>query len=106
MFENTVNPRGVPPDVTDKWYADLAKRIAEAGRATAAYVAPNGNAFIASYWVEAPVKTRLSYSNDFKKAGTWESGTYDFRFVNPNLSSVSMTTRNGANVKTSLIEPR
>ena len=106
IFLNTINPRGVPPDVTDKWYAELAKQIAEKGRATAAYVAPNGNAFIASYWVDSPLKTRLSYSNEFKKAGTWESGAYDFRFVNPNLSSVSMTTRNGANVKTSPIDPR
>lgn len=106
IFVDTVNPTGVPPDVTDKWYAELAKRIAETGRATAAYVAPNGNAFIASYWVESSLKTRLSYSNEFKKAGTWESGTYDFRFIDRNFTSISMVSRGGTRTKTNPIGRR
>ena len=106
IFVDTVNPSGVPPAVTDKWYADLARRIAETGRATAAYVFPNGNAFIASYWVEPPLKTRLAYASEFKKAGTWESGTYDFRFVDPNLSSVTTVARNGAKAKMAPIDYR
>lgn len=106
IFVDTVSPSGVPPDVTDRWYADLARRIAETGRATAAYVFPNGNAFIASYWIEPPLKTRLAYASEFKKAGTWESGTYDFRFVDPNLSSVATVARNGAKAKTAPIDYR
>lgn len=106
IFTDTVNPSGVPPAVTDKWYADLAKRIAETGRATAAYVFPNGNAFIASYWIEPPLKTRVVYASEFKKAGTWETGTYDFRFVDPNITSVSTVTRNGAKAKMAPIDYR
>jgi len=106
IFVDTVNPSGVPPEVTDKWYADLARRIAETGRATAAYVAPNGNAFIASFWVEPPLKATLAYASEFKKAGTWESGTYDFRFVDPNFASVTVVTRNGAKAKMAPIDYR
>jgi len=106
VFLGTVNPMGVPPDITDRWYAELAKRIAETGRTTAAYVFPNGNAYIASYWIDPPLKTRLYYSSEFKKAGTWESGTYDFRFANQNLTSVSTTTRNGSKTKSNPIEGR
>lgn len=94
-FTSTVNPSGVPPTVTDGWYAQIAKRIAETGRVTVAYVFSNGNANVASYWVEAPNKNTIRYASEFKKAGTWETDTYDFRFSNPSLSGVSSTKRSG-----------
>lgn len=102
-FVETVNPSGVPPGITDGWYAQIAKRMAEQGRVTVAYVFANGNADIASYWVEAPNKNALQYSREFKKAGTWETGTYDFRFSHPGLTSVSSTKRNNSALKVDFI---
>jgi hypothetical protein len=52
-FFETVNPEGVPPDVADGWYKQIALLIATKGEANVAYVLGNGNAFIASYWIEA-----------------------------------------------------
>lgn len=89
----TVNPSGVPPTVTDGWYAQIVRRLAETGRVTVAYAFPNGNAEIASYWVEPASKNAIHYAREFKRAGSWESGTYDFRFSNPSLSGVSSTKR-------------
>lgn len=103
-FEVTVNPKGVPPNVTEGWYAQLAMRIAENGRVTVAYVFPNGNADIASYWVTSPNKNTLNYSNEFKKAGTWETGTYDYRFTNPGLAGVSTTKRGSSMEKPNLLD--
>jgi hypothetical protein len=105
-FLSTANPAGVPPDVTDGWYTQIARRIAENGRVTAAYVYPNGNAYVASYWVESPNKYNIQYAAEFKKAGTWEATTYDYRFSNPSLTTVSVTKRNNAMRKTDLIDSR
>ena len=92
-FADTVNPASVPPTVTDGWYAQIARRMAEAGRVTVAYVFPNGNADIASYWVEGSNKNTIHYAREFKKAGTWETAPNDFRFSHPSLTSVASTKR-------------
>ena len=105
-FVATVNPSGVPPTITDGWYAQLARRLAEKGRVSAAYIFSNGNATIATYWVEPASKNFLYYASEFKKAGTWESGTYDFRFTDPNMSSVASVKRGSASIKVNLIEHR
>lgn len=105
-FLVTANPQGVPPGITEGWYADIARRIAEKGRATVAYVYPNGNAYVVNYWVEAPNKDALQYASEFKKAGTWETGTYDYRFSNASISSMSVTRRNNVMSKPNLIEQR
>jgi hypothetical protein len=92
-FLDTVNPSGVPPTVTDGWYVQIARRMAEAGRVTVAYVFPNGNADVANYWVEGSNKNAIHYAREFKKAGTWETGSYDFRFSHPSLTGVTATKR-------------
>lgn len=104
-FSDTINPSSVPPTVTDGWYAQIARRMAEAGRVTVAYVFPNGNADIASYWVEGSNKNAIHYAREFKKAGTWESGSYDFRFSHPSLTTITSTKRGQSQVmiKTNLI---
>lgn len=102
-FSETVNPSGVPPTVTDGWYAQIARRMAEAGRVTVAYVFPNGNAEIANYWVESPNKNAIRYAREFKKAGTWETGTYDFRFSHASLSGVAATKRGQQMSKVNLL---
>lgn len=104
-FVATINPTSVPPTVTDGWYAQIARRMAEAGRVTVAYVFTNGNADIASYWVEPTRKYWIRYAREFRKAGSWETGTYDFRFSHPSLTSISMTKRgaNSSMVKVDLI---
>jgi len=104
-FSDTVNSSSVPPTVTDGWYAQIAHRMAEAGRVTVAYVFPNGNADIASYWVEGSNKNAIHYAREFKKSGTWESGSYDFRFSHPSLTSVTVTKRGQSQlmIKTSFL---
>jgi hypothetical protein len=105
-FSDTVNPSSVPPTVTDGWYAQIARRMAEAGRVTVAYVFPNGNADIASYWVEGSNKNAIHYAREFKKAGTWETGSYDFRFSHSSLTSVTSTKRGQSQsmIKTNFID--
>ncbi len=105
-FVATVNPSGVPPTVTDGWYAQIARRLAEKGRVSVAYVFSNGNATIATYWVEPTAKNFLYYAGEFKKVGTWENNTYDFRFTDPNMSSVSSVKRGNASQKMNLIQHR
>lgn len=104
-FFNTINPKGVPPDVLDGWYKQIAMTIALRGVAKVAYAFGNGNAYITSYWVETSSQT-LSYSNSFKKAGTWDTERIDVRFTHPTLSSVSETKRGGASEKASLLGHR
>lgn len=104
-FINTVNPKGVPPDVLDGWYKRIAMTIATKGMAKVAYAFDNGNAYVTSYWVEASSQT-LSYSNSFRKAGTWEAEPVDARFTHPTLSSVAETKRGGAGEKASLLGHR
>ena len=76
----------------------LAGSIAEAGRVTVVYVFANGNADVASYWVEAPNKNVIRYAGEFKKAGSWETGTYDLRFTHASMSGVSSTKRGGTSM--------
>lgn len=99
-FLETVNPKGVPPDVVDGWYKQIALLIATKGIAKVAYVYGNGNAFAVSYWVEPTSAFGLYYSSTFNKAGTWETGTFDARFSHPAMTSVSETQRSGVSQKT------
>jgi hypothetical protein len=92
-FVDTVNPQGVPPDVRDAWYKQVAMSIASRGQARVAYTFPNGNAFVATYWVEPASKQTLNYTNEFKKQGEWEAGRFDMTFSHPALSAVSETMR-------------
>lgn len=92
-FIDTINPQGVPPDVVDDWYKQIALQIATKGMAKVAYAFDNGNAFIATYWVEMNQSIALSYSNIFKKAGAWETEKIDFKFTHPTLTSVSEVKR-------------
>lgn len=98
-FLDTVNPQGVPPDVTDDWYKQIACLIATKGVAKVAYVFGNGNAFVTSYWVETSAQFRLNYSSTFSKSGTWETQNFDARFSHPDMSSVSNTKRSGGSQK-------
>jgi hypothetical protein len=72
MFLKTVNPNGVPDEITDEWYRQIALLIATRGNAKIAYVLTSGNAYLANYWIDRPMPHKLLYSMDFKKAGTWE----------------------------------
>jgi len=102
-FSETVNPTGVPPTITDDWYVQIARRLAEAGRVTVAYSFRNGNADIASYWVEGSNKNVIYYANEFRKAGSWETGAYDFRFSHASLTGVTSTKRGTQMAKVDLI---
>jgi hypothetical protein len=103
-FSETVNPSGVPPTITDDWYVQIARRLAEAGRASVVYIFPNGNADVTDYWVEDPTRNVIHYAVEFKKAGNWEKGTYDLRFTHASLSSVSSTKRGTQMEKINLID--
>ena len=107
VFFKTINPVGVPPEVTDRWYKELALLIATKGSANVAYVFSNGNASIASYWVKSfPVESALNYSNNNKKAGTWESEVLDAKFSHPAMTSVSTIQRNNLYEKVNPIQHR
>lgn len=95
-FFDTTNPKGVPPDVVDGWYKQIALLIATKGVAKVAYVFANGNAFSVSYWVEPPSESGLYYSSTFKKAGTWETEKLDAQFTHPTLTSLSETKRSNS----------
>ena len=98
-FAETVNPQGVPPDVRDAWYKQMAMGIASRGQVRVAYAFTNGNAFVATYWVEAAAKQALSYTSEFKKKGEWETGRFDMTLTHPALSGVSETMRGKARQK-------
>ena len=95
----TVNPEGVPPDVVDDWYKQIARLIATKGVAKIAYVFGNGNIFAATYWVEPTSEFTLFYDDVFKKAGTWEKEKFDAKFSHPSISSVTETKIDGLKEK-------
>lgn len=105
-FIDTVNPRGVPPDVTDGWYKQLALLIATKGSAKVAYQFENGNAFIATYWVESNPAFGLFYTHVFKKAGEWETDNIDTKFLHASMSGVSEIKRSGASEKNYVLSHR
>jgi hypothetical protein len=76
------------------------------GVAKVAYVANNGNAFIARFWLEKTPDYALSYSSIYKKAGEWESEKLDVRFSDPSMKSVSETKRSGLDQKKFPLDPR
>lgn len=97
----TANPGGVPLDVADQWYANIAREIARTGSATAIYKFNNGNAHVAKYWVDPNIAapTSLSYWSEFKRAGEWTTSAADQIFTHPALASVSVTEYNKQRVK-------
>ena len=106
-FLDTLNPVGVPPDVTDDWYKQIAKKLAESGSTKVAYVYSNGNAGLTSYWLgSGNDKHTLYYAQEFKKAGAWDEAAYGLIFKHPNMASISETKRNGVGVKSNLIGHR
>ena len=105
-FLNTVNPSGVPPDVTDAWYKQIALLVATKGTAKVAYVFDKGTAFVADYWVQQPNTRMLNYSVAFRKVGEWESQVFDVRFSHPGMSSVAETKRGGSAIKSNLLAHR
>ncbi|MFA6014363.1 MAG: hypothetical protein WC742_04785 [Gallionellaceae bacterium] len=98
-FFDTVNPHGVPPDVIDDWYKQIALFITAKGTAKIAYVFGNGNAFIVNYWIEKPLEFGMFYSSVNKKAGEWERENLDAKFSHPSMDSVSVTKRSGRSEK-------
>jgi hypothetical protein len=92
----TVNPTGVPPDVTDDWYMKIAQKIAVNGRSKVAYVTDKGTAFLVSYWSDQGGSFALNYWSEFKKVGEWENTEVDYKFSNPALSGLSETKRGKA----------
>lgn len=92
-FYKTVNPFGVPPDVSEGWYLQLAAAVARTGTASAIYKFSNGNAQISKYWVDPNVSapSSLSYWTEFKRAGEWSATPSDIVLAHPALSSVSST---------------
>lgn len=103
-FLETVNPVGVPPDVVDDWYKQIARKIAESGSVKVAYVYASGNAALVSYWLgSGPERHVLYYTQEFKKAGAWDEAGYGLIFRHANMASVSETKRNGIGKKSNLI---
>lgn len=106
-FLDTVNPVGVPPDVADDWYKQIARNIAESGSAKVAYVYPGGNAALATYWLGSGHERHdLYYTQEFKKAGAWDEAGYRLIFRHANLASISETKRQGIGKKSNLIGHR
>lgn len=105
-FYETANPRGVPPDVADGWYKQIAFLMAARGTVKVAYVFEKGTAFVVDYWVEPRKSYQLQYSGSFRKQGGWESENIDLRFSYPSMFSVGETTRGGATIKDNLLSHR
>jgi len=105
-FYETANPRGVPPDVADGWYKQIAFLMAARGKVKVAYVFEKGTACIVDYWTEPRKAYQLQYSSSFRKEGAWESENIDLRFSYRSMSSVGETTRGGATVKGNLLSHR
>jgi hypothetical protein len=89
----------VSPLIADSWYKHIAMYIATKGTAKVAYTFPNGNAFIATYWVASTKTSSLYYSSEFKKVGTWEKEIFDRKFFHPTSTSVAETKRSDQYVK-------
>jgi hypothetical protein len=95
-LNSTANPNGVPPDVLTGWHQKIAMQLAINGSAHVAYAGNNGNAFIVKYWfADQSPKYSLSYSNDFKRAGSWENEKYDFVFKDKDIQGFGVTERSG-----------
>lgn len=105
-FLDTINPQGVPPDVVEEWYRQIALLIATKGMARVAYVFKNGNASITSYWVENQSSFSLNYSRIFEKKGEWEKEGIDAEFIYPTMTSVSETKRSDMSKKHNPISHR
>lgn len=98
-FEETANPKGVPPDVTYRWYREIGFHIASKGVSKVAYVFASGNANIVSYWAKANSAV-LEYSSELKKVGTWETETLDARYAHPSLNAFEEFKRNNLSSRT------
>ena len=102
-FFATVNPTGVPPDITDGWYTQLAMLVAKQGVAKVAYVYSNGNATLASYWVSGNSSVNLLYSSEFRKKGAWETDRFDATFSHPTIAGIEDTVRSNQKSKSTPI---
>jgi hypothetical protein len=99
-FYRTANPVGVPPDVSNDWYKQIARQIAIKGQAKVIYVmVGKGNAYLVSYWNNEASGTSLYYSSEFKNAGEWENIKVDEIFSYPTLRGFSKTKRSGGEKK-------
>lgn len=90
-FYKTINPSGVPPDVSEGWYLQIAAAIARTGTASVIYKFSNGNAQLSKYWIEpaSSSPSSLSYWTEFKRAGEWSAAPSDIVLSHPALASVS-----------------
>jgi len=99
-FYKTVNPLGkLSSTLTEQWYEEIARLIAQKGHARVAFVFSNGNATIADYKIEKENPDILVYSENFKKSGEWESGNFDAKFSNKGLEQISVTKYNDKSEK-------
>jgi hypothetical protein len=113
-FYDTVEPDGVPIDVKDNWFSQIALQIALKGSVTVDYVFANGNAFRARYWAPLSVggqtinrqDSSIQYSVAFMKAGTWEANPSALRFSHVAMSSVKHVQNNNRFIKFNLISHR
>lgn len=103
-FYKTANPEGPPPDVTDAWYVQIAERIARDGTATAIYPFPNGNAYVAKYWLPTSIGSvvSLNYSADFKRAGQWSATPSDIVLAHAATSTFSVVQYGSRHAKSLL----
>ena len=103
---DTVNPVGVPPDVQEEWYRNIALKLAQNGSVKVIYVfGSGGNASAVSYWFGTGQSdnSTLYYSQEFKKAGSWDANAYGLVFRHINLASISETKRNGVGRKSDFV---
>lgn len=103
-FYKTVNPEGPPPDVTDAWYVQIAEIIAREGKATVIYKFPNGNAYVARYWLPTSAGSviSLNYSAEFKRSGEWAAAPSDIVLAHPATSTFSVVQYGGRHTKSFL----
>ena len=92
-FADTANPQGIPPDVMNTWYKQIALQIATSGQAKVVFVTTKGTAFLVSYWGNKNGGFDLYYSSEFKKVGEWEDIKVDATFAHPSMRSLTVTER-------------
>lgn len=91
----TANPVGVPPDITDDWYAQITRQLAITGRVKVAYASSaNEAATLVSYWNDGYFRhLAINYSDEFKKKNEWDASKVDFVFTHPSMRGMSVIIR-------------
>jgi hypothetical protein len=92
---NTAIPQGVPQDVKDNWYQEIAATISQKGSAKIAFVFA-GYALIVNYSVKSDFSRQLMYSSRYGNAGALKSENLDSKFTHASLSNVMWTTINAS----------